>query len=155
MNHIINTHMQQTVPFLSEGIDDLSIDDIIEILCSTSPIVRITEITNCKNHYNTLLQQLHAKTMEILDDDNKIVEVDTNVFLSVLCASKRCDLLKMVEDIEEYLDPTFIIQVRRYLNGGYADNRDFRQKKCKPKKILKKGMNIAKLKKKINQRKNH
>ena len=148
--------MNRIVSFLEEGIDDLSTDDRIDILCSTDPITRIVQLTNCENpkYHNILLEDMNAPTVKVVMN-NKLFEIDQCLALNLLHEAKKCDILQIIEEIEEYLDPIFVIQIKRHFNRNPDVYPKFRQETCKPNKILREGITVAKMKKLIKQQSNH
>lgn len=143
-----------TIPtqFCQDGIDCLSIDDKLDILCADNPINKIIEIVNCNNplHQNVLLENINSDTMKIIHQ-GKIEHIDTNTGLLFLVYVKIKDINKIIEEFSEDLDETFINDIQKYLNGGFNEQYFFRDKKCVPSSILKNNISIKKFKKKYDK----
>jgi hypothetical protein len=140
--------MTEITPFCLDGIDCLSFDDKVNILCSTNPINTIVKIVNCQNesHHNILLKTLDSDKV-LISDGHELFETDTDISLLLFVESKIIDLHKIVNEFADHLDETFLIEIRKYLNGGCNDEPNFRNNKCNPKKIFKPDVKLNKLKK--------
>jgi len=142
--------MQKITPFIEDGIDSLTIDDKLKILCSENPINTIVELVNCKNpkHHNILLQNLDSETVEVYDGET-VLEVDTNMALTLLITAKTIDLSVILIELEQYLLESFVAKMQKYLSGGCDDKPNIRNRACKPRHILKRNVKISDLRKKF------
>lgn len=140
--------MAQIVPFCMDNNDCLSFDEKINILCSCNLINAIIETVNCKkkNNHNILLEELNSETIRVYDGEN-FIETNTDLSLMFLIDAKIIDLNLIVNEFADYLDDIFLLEIRKYLNGGCNDEPNFRNKKCDPKKIFKPHIKFHKLKK--------
>src|SRR5271156_1337211 len=111
--------MQKITPFIEDGIDSLTIDDKLTILCSENPVNTIVEMVNCKNpkHHNILLPTLDSETVKVYDGET-VLEVDTDMALALLITAKTIDLSVILLELEQYLLESFVTKMQTYLSGG-------------------------------------
>jgi hypothetical protein len=145
--------MQKITPFIEDGIDSLTIDDKLTILCSENPVNTIVEMVNCKNpkHHNILLPTLDSETVKVYDGET-VLEVDTDMALALLITAKTIDLSVILLELEQYLLESFVTKMQTYLSGGCSDEPNIRNRACKPRHILKRNVKISDLRKKFNKK---
>lgn len=144
--------MTKIIPFGEDGIDCLSIDDKLKILCAPNPINAIVKQVNCRNqlHHNVLLEKPESKIMHVYNGE-KMIEADTDLMLALLIETKITDLVRILRELSEYLDEQFTFDMSIYLLHGCNKQPNFRPKVCKPKEILKKNIKLSQLRKKFTK----
>lgn len=144
--------MTDIVPFCTDGIDCLTLEEKLSILCAPNPINAILEEVNCKkeNHHNILLTDLKAETIHVFMG-GRMIQIPTDQALYLLSEVKILDLHNIVNQLENFLRKSYVKKMREYLNGGCNDEPHFRKKPCDITEILKKDMTIKKIKKQMNK----
>jgi len=141
------------IPFGEDNIDCLCLEEKLNILCSCNPINKIIETINCKKktNHNILLKSIDSDVVNIYDG-NKITKINTDIALYLLIEANIINIKEIIDELKEYLNDSFIIDIQKYLDGNCNVNPDLRNEQCDFESILKHGITIIELKNLIKEK---